>query len=168
MKKDLGVIFGLFAIVILLLVFGGEFTSTSFLRPAKESTGQAKQSGLLKVLIKDLNIDAEVANTADSKKKGLSGRSSMEIARGMLFVFDKSSNYTFWMKDMKFLIDIIWIDENKKVVHIVENASPEPDKKDGELTRYASPNAAKYVLEINAGLSRLHYLQIGDIADFKL
>lgn len=168
MKKDLGVIFGLFVIIIILLIFGGGFTSTSFLTPLRESTSQAKQSGLVRVLVKDLNIDAEVASPGDSKRKGLSGRDSLEISKGMLFVFDKSANYTFWMKDMKFPIDIIWIDENKKVVHIAENASPEPDKKDAELTKYTSSSVAKYILEINAGLSKLHNLQVGDIADFTL
>ena len=167
MKKDLGIIFGLFAVVIVLLVFAGPFISTSFFGQ-KESTNSAViAQKFTDITIRDLTVKAEVVQSEMSQKKGLSGRDSLELNQGMLFVFDKSSIYPFWMKDMKFAIDIIWIDESKKVVHIAENAPTEPGKKDSELFRYVPINNARYVLEINAGLANLHHIQIGDTANFQ-
>lgn len=168
MKKDLGVIFGLFAIVIILVAFGGSFTSISFLNPENEATSQARKKGVVDIILRELKIEAEVANSLTLRKKGLAGRDSLEINKGVLFVFEKSSNYAFWMKDVKFSIDIIWIDESKKIVYISESAYPEYGKKDFELTRYRTPSPAKYVLEINAGLSKLHGLQSGDLVNFSL
>lgn len=168
MKKDLGVIFGLFAIIVVLLIFGKGFISTSFLSTGVESTSQAKKNNFVDVSINELRIEAEIVNTPASRNKGLSGRNSLRINSGLFFIFEKSANYTFWMKDMMFPIDIIWIDENKRIVHISENASPEPGKKDRELTRYFPPKPVKYVLEINAGISKLHNLQAGDLVNFTL
>ena len=176
LKKDLAIIGGLFVVVAALVIFGRGFTTSQFLgvSPRPESTKSAvKQKGTTDVTIGDLRISAEVADTGDKRKKGLSGRDELAIAAGILFVFDKSGSYAFWMKDMKFPIDIIWIDESSpaggnKIVDIAENAVPEPDKKDEELKRYQPMAQAKYVLEINAGLVRLHNLQIGDTVGFEL
>ena len=86
----------------------------------------------------------------------------------MIFVFDKSASYIFWMKNVEFAIDIIWINDAKKIVDIAQNVPPEPDKGEKKLTRYKPKSDAKYVLEINAGLSSLHNLQIGDQVSFEL
>ena len=72
------------------------------------------------------------------------------------------------MKDMKFPIDIIWIDGEKRIVDIAANVRVEPDKKDRELAVYKSQAEALYVLEVNAGLSALHGLSIGDQVNFEL
>lgn len=168
MKKDLGIIFGLFAIIIVLLVFGGPFISTSFFGQNESTKSSSTALKFIDIAIRDLVTKAEVVQSDASKKKGLSGRESLEIDQGMLFVFNRSGIYPFWMKDMKFAIDIIWIDENKKIVYIAENAPPEPGKKDSELFRYVPKNNSQYVLEINAGLSKLHNIQIGDAVNFEL
>lgn len=169
MKKDLGVIFGLFLLIIILVIFGGGFTSTIFLSNPNEATAQARQhNGLIDLTTGDFQIKSEVVNNAESRKKGLGKRDSLALDQGLLFVFDKPGFYTFWMKDMKFAIDIIWIDENKKIAHIVQNLPPEPGKKDAELTRYTPPVTAKYVLEINAGLANLHNLHVGDNVNFEI
>ena len=86
----------------------------------------------------------------------------------MLFVFENKGPYGFWMKDMKFAIDIIWIDENKNILDIVANTAPQPGKKDKELTVYKPRDDALYVLEFNAGLANLNNLQIGDKVSFEL
>src|SRR3989344_6704590 len=168
MKKDLGVIFGLFLIVLLLIIFGGSYSSTVFLDQKKEASSQAAVKSEVNVVSGSLNLQAEIPNSDASRKKGLSDRDSLPLDRGMLFVFDTSANRAFWMKDVKFAIDIIWIDENKKIVHFAENVAPEPGKKDSELTRYSNSTPAKYVLEINAGLIKLNNLKLGDFVDFSL
>jgi uncharacterized protein len=169
MKKDLSIIGGLFVLILLLLVFGKGFTSVGFL--GQESTPSANifQSKNFTVLnVNDLTVNAKLLTDSKSRSKGLSGVDSLPLNEGMLFVFDKSAIYTFWMKDVKFSIDIIWIDKDKKVVHIVESALVEESKKDSELQMYRPNEQAKYVLEVNAGLLKLHNIKIGDAVNFEL
>lgn len=170
MKKDLAIIGGLFLAVAFLVIFGRQFTSTQFINPAGpgESTKQAARKDTTSVVVKDLKIEAILADEADERKKGLSDRDGLPISQGMLFVFDKSDTYAIWMKDMKIPVDIIWVDQDKKVVDIAQNALPEPGKSDEELKIYRPKGPAKYVLEINAGLSKLHNLQVGDVVNFSL
>lgn len=176
LKKDIAIIGGLFLLVAGLLVFGRNFTTIGQLTPPRrESTQSATTSqrrpteeGRANVAIKELGIVAEVANTKDERAKGLSGRDSLPISEGVLFVFEKSGKYGIWMKEMRFPIDIIWIDEGKKIADIVANALPEPDKNDEELTIYRPKTEALYILEINAGLSTLNNLQIGEEVNFEL
>lgn len=169
MKKDLAIIFGLFLLVVIILIFGSGYSTATFFETGQvpvPSESQSVKSGYTQVSVKDLKLDAKIVSKASDRKKGLSDTESLPLAQGMLFVFENTGTYSFWMKDMKFAIDIIWLDENKKIVSIANYAYPEPDKKDGELTLYSPSSPAKYVLEINAGLATLNGLQIGDIANF--
>ena len=170
MKKDLTIIGGLFLLIVVIIVFGRQFTSGSLIGFAspQPATKSASQKSTTTVTIGDLNIEAQIASTADKRKKGLSELDELPIANGMLFVFDKVGSYPIWMKDMKFPIDIIWIDDRKNIVDIAENALPEPGKKDKELKIYKPRADSKYILEINAGLVRLHNLQIGETVSFTL
>lgn len=168
MKKDLAIIFGLFILIVGLLVFGQGYTSVSFLQGQGESGAVQKQKGKVTVSAGALNIEATVAGTASERKKGLSGRDSLPISQGMLFIFENKGMYSIWMKDMEFAIDIIWIDENKKIVNLVTNVVPEPGKDDEELTIYRPGDDVLYILEINAGLAALNGLQIGDQVSFEL
>ncbi len=104
-------------------------------------------------------IPVEVADTAISRMRGLSGRENLPENTGMLFVFDKPGKYTFWMKDMKFAIDIIWI-ENGRVVDIWENAQP-PSR--GEIPSFTPEYPATYVLEVNAGFAKETDINVGDV-----
>jgi hypothetical protein len=172
MKKDLAIIGGLLLLVAAILIFGGGLSSMSFIKNSGEGTNSASKSSNINsnvdILIKTLNINAKIAANPDSRKKGLSKIDSLPIGEGMLFVFKKNGRYSFWMKDMKFPIDIIWIDENKKIVNISANAIPEPKKADKDLTIYDSSYDVLYVLEINAGLSNANHLQVGDVVSFSL
>ena len=78
----------------------------------------------------------------------------------MIFVFIKNSKPTFWMKDTKIPLDIIWINDNK-IVGIEKNVQPEVDRKDSELTKYPAPSAIDYVLEVNGGLSDENNIKVG-------
>jgi hypothetical protein len=156
-------------VIVFLIVFGQGLTSASLFNSRSSqwiSGGPSKK--LVTINIKYLNMDAAIAKTASERKKGLSGRDSLPLNQGVLFVFEQSGTYGFWMKDMKFAIDILWLDESKKIVDIAQSVPTEPDKKDKEFTIYKPSQNAKYVLEINAGLSQLHGLQIGDQANFEL
>lgn len=105
-------------------------------------------------------IPVEIRRTPEELQKGLSGRASLDAKSGMIFIFDKSAKYRFWMPDMHFSIDIIWIDENKKIVGIHENVSTEFDPEDPKF--YIAPKPAKYVLEVNAGFSKKNGIGVGN------
>ncbi|MCC7160759.1 DUF192 domain-containing protein [Candidatus Nomurabacteria bacterium] len=112
------------------------------------------------VRIAGQNIKVELAVTAEEKQKGLSGRNNLKEDKGMLFVFENLDNYSFWMKDMNFPIDMIWIGEDLKVIYIKKNALPEsyPESFGPEI----SDKNVKYVLEVVSGFSDKNNLKIGD------
>jgi len=165
-KKDIALIGGLFLVIILLLFFGKGFTSIGAVSNKKSNTSSASATLAKSLKIKGLTVNIDIAESADERKKGLSGRNSMNIDQGMLFVFDKSGVYAIWMKDMKFAIDILWISDDKKVVDIAQNVVPEPGKKDRELTIYTPKADAKYILEVNAGITSLNNIAVGETVDF--
>ena len=169
MKKDLAIIFGLFIVIAVIVVFGKGFSTFNFFSQTA-STQEAKPQNRKETLIriKDLSITAKIAANSKDRQKGLSKLESLPLDQGELFVFDKSDKYEIWMKDMKFAIDIIWIDQDKRIVDIASNIPPEPGKKDQELQRYQPKQEAKYILEINAGLASLHNLQVGDQLSFEI
>jgi len=103
-------------------------------------------------------IEIEIADDADKRTRGLSGRANLAQNHGLLFIFDTFGNYGFWMKEMNFPIDVIWIDENWRVADISKNASPESYPQ-----VFLPSRPIKYVLEVNAGWSEKNNLKIGTI-----
>jgi len=101
---------------------------------------------------------AEEVSSDEGLELGLSGRDSLCQECGMLFVFRDSAMRTFWMKDMKFPIDIIFMDEDCKVVKIA--ASVPPCEGACGVT-YSSGKPAKYVLEASAGYAARHNISEG-------
>lgn len=91
-------------------------------------------------------INIEIASTSASREQGLSGRTSLPPDAGMLFVFENPGVYGFWMKDMSFPIDIVWITEAKTVAGVTSRLSPETYP-----NVFGSPLAILYVLELNSG-----------------
>lgn len=169
MKKDLATIIGLFLLVVGLTVFSSNYFSSGIFGVPQGATPSATSPKKTTALnSKTLSIVATISRTPEERKKGLGERESLEINKGMLFVFDTSDNWAIWMKGMKFPIDIIWIDENKKIVSIAQNVVTQPGKKDSELAIYKPSAPAKYVLEINAGLANANGLAAGDMVNFSL
>ena len=107
-------------------------------------------------------ISAEIVKDTLSIMKGLSGRASLGPDEGMLFVFPKPKRYRFWMPDMHFPIDIIWIDGDR-VVDITHSAS---NKFNPIRPKFYRPSRdANYVLEVNAGFSKEKGVKVGDSVD---
>ena len=106
-----------------------------------------------------------VASTTLARSNGLSGKDGLAENEGMYFLFGSFGNYGFWMKDMKFAIDIIWI-AGDTVVGFAENAKPEPGKALWSLKIYYPPQNIDKVLEINAGAVQKYGIKIGDIVSF--
>jgi len=103
----------------------------------------------------------EIAAKKEAQTLGLSGRDSLATNAGMLFVFDAPFSYGFWMKDMKFSIDIVWIDEFGRVVDLAQNISPETFPK-----IFYPQTPARFVLELNAGAADQNGIKIGTNVDF--
>ena len=87
-----------------------------------------------------------IADTAATRQTGLSGSLPLPEAHGLLFVFDRDGRHAIWMKDMRFSLDIIWINRDGVVVHIEKEVSP-----DTYPRAFSSPVPARYVLEVSAG-----------------
>ena len=112
--------------------------------------------------IAGVTIKVDQASEEGERERGLSGRSSLKENEGMLFVFKRPGSHPFWMKDMKFPIDIIWIGENLRVVYIKKNALPASFPES-----YGSESSdARYVLEVVSGFSDKNKLKIGDGVKF--
>lgn len=99
---------------------------------------------------KNISI-VKIAQDEVSRTQGLSDREQMSDNEGMWFVFDQLGIHPFWMKDMKFSLDIIWLDENYRITDITQNV-PIPLNSNSLLT-YQNTQPAKYALEVNAGMS---------------
>ena len=120
-----------------------------------------------KTIIKKLTIckttvNAEVADTLPKKLKGLMFRESLTEGNGMLFLFYNDDYHGIWMMNMRFPLDIIWIDSNQKIVDIVKNAQPCIIP----FSIYKPRKKARYVLEVNAGFTDKHSIKVGDIVKF--
>lgn len=106
----------------------------------------------------------EIADEEAEWKKGLMVRDSLLPDHGMLFIFDKERELSFWMEEMKFPLDMIFMDQNFRVIQIFENNQP----CEGAACPIVKPEKrAKYVLEINAGLAMKKGISPGQRAEFK-
>jgi uncharacterized membrane protein (UPF0127 family) len=110
------------------------------------------------LILGEKQILAQIADDHCKKELGLSGRSGISEGQGILFVFDSVGNYGFWMKDMNFSIDIIWLDQDFKVVGIEKSLSPSTFPK-----VYGTVFDSKYVLEVSDGFVEKNSIKVGNI-----
>lgn len=113
------------------------------------------------IKIGGINIFADISDDDCKRELGLSGRSGLSSNEAMFFIFEKVGKYGFWMKDMKFPIDIIWITEDFSISGVVGNFSPEDYPK-----VLGSDYVAKYVLEIPTGFAEKNNVKLGDKIEF--
>lgn len=114
------------------------------------------------IKINEAEFLVQIADEPHEHQRGLSGRDSLGENEGMLFVFEKPDFHSFWMKDMKFSIDIVWIDENLKVIGVEPELSPQSFPK-----TFAPPRPVSYVLEISGGRAREKGIQVGNLIYLK-
>jgi len=117
------------------------------------------------VCFKDNCFTVELAITTQERTRGLAFREKLDLDKGMLFVFENEGEYSFWMKNTLIPLDIIWINEDKEVVYISENTQP---CKEDFCPSINPRKNAKYVLEINGGISKEISLNIGDKTELKI
>ena len=105
----------------------------------------------------------KIADDNLTRGKGLSGQINLPDDHGMLFIFDNPAIQTFWMKDMLFPIDIVWISDTCLVAGITPDIPiPLESTAINELPRYQSGSPVKYVLEIAQGQAKVWDIKIGD------
>lgn len=110
-------------------------------------------------------ILAEPKLDAQSQETGMMYRDSLPPNRGMLFFQTKPVLQAYWMHNCKIPLDIIWLDENKKVVEIVRDAPP-CQKPAEQCPSYGGHKAAQYVLELNGGAAKQHRIVVGSVLPF--
>jgi uncharacterized membrane protein (UPF0127 family) len=106
-----------------------------------------------------VEIKVEIADTPEKRQFGLMFREKLERNSGMLFVFEEEQYVTFWMKNTRIPLDMIFISENGTINEIKENV--QPCEKDPCPT-YPSKFPTKYVLEVNSGFCRQNNIKVGD------
>jgi uncharacterized membrane protein (UPF0127 family) len=145
-----------FIIVVLFLVFFAFFLNQNNNFFEKTNNSEIKYAKIAGQTIK-----VTLATTLLEQERGLSGKEILKEDEGMLFVFQKPSKNYFWMKDMKFSIDIIWIDENFRVIYLEKGVSPE-----SYPLAFGPKENSKYVLEVLAGFSEKNNLKEKDSVKF--
>lgn len=115
------------------------------------------------VKIGEVVLKTDTAETREEREQGLSGRTELKEDESLLFIFDYSGIYSFWMKDMNFPIDMIWIGENGEIVYIKKNAEPSSYPE-----AFTPTGNAKYVLETVSGFADKNNIKVGDKVEFDL
>ena len=105
----------------------------------------------------------EVADSPSERNQGLSGRQPLKSTEAMIFAFEEPGQSCFWMKDMKFNLDILWFDETKKLIYEKRDVSPTTYPES-----FCSDTPAKYVVEVTAGVAAKNQIKIGDVLDVEL
>ncbi len=112
-------------------------------------------------------IHAELADTPQKRAEGLMYRTHLGADRGMLFTFLQAQAWTFWMKNTKIPLDIIWMNEKKQIVHIEPNV-PICTRQDDSCPQYRPNDESLYVLELAGGRAESLKLQRGSKLQFKV
>jgi uncharacterized membrane protein (UPF0127 family) len=156
------------ALLVAVLVGGIAFGFYRTIPPADTAAPAPTMatSTISTAVIGNTAVQVEVEDTDASREQGLSGRTSLAEGSGMLFVFDSPGKYGFWMKDMNFAIDMLFMDASGKIVTIAADASPAGYHLNPPQVFYpASP--VMYVLEVPAGFAAGHGIAEGQTVTFK-
>jgi uncharacterized membrane protein (UPF0127 family) len=124
----------------------------------------AEKSGPAAVLPSGARYPLEIVATPEFRAQGLMFRESLAERHGMLFLFPRPSVESFWMKNCNFPIDIVWMDESRKVTFVSANTPPcaaDP------CPTYGPKAAALFVLEIPAGAAAKEKIAVGSVLKFE-
>ncbi|MDR1942313.1 MAG: DUF192 domain-containing protein [Endomicrobium sp.] len=124
-----------------------------------------KDGSVITIALDGQRFQLEAANSDKSRVRGLSGREKMPHD-GMIFFFDQPQKLVFWMKDMNFPIDIIWVKDDK-VIGFEQNAPAQPDTADYLLRKYFSPAESDVVIELNSGDVKKFNIKEGTILKYQ-
>ena len=118
------------------------------------------------ITVNHVKLVADIAENGTQRSKGLSVKDTLNENEGMLFVFSTEREHSFWMKNMKFPIDIIWLDDDQEVVHVEH--SLEPCTPDSFCPSFKPDRNSLYVLETVAGFAQKYNVTDNTYVDFQL
>lgn len=160
-------------IALVLVTMAGLFISfkTNLLKPIATTIPTVREESD-KAIIKTadgrlVEIKVELADTSEKRALGLGGRESLSTDSGMLFILERESVPTFWMKGLKFPLDFIWIRDDTIVDLLPHVPTVITGTSDDQLPRYRPVTAVDRVLEVNAGFIIQKGLKIGDKIELK-
>jgi hypothetical protein len=116
-----------------------------------------------KIVVGNKKMDSFIADTPRKMTVGLMFRNGLKSNECMTFFFPNDGTHPIWMRNMKFPIDIVWYDSNKRVVDFVENAMPSGRF---DFSSFRPKKPARYVIEFNAGFVKKNKIKIKDVAKF--
>lgn len=144
-------------IVLALVILGAQLVFGDHGR--RETTQDGKQYTLVIPSSQSKTYQLTTAYSAETQMRGLGDTPQLAPETGMLFWYDNMAERCFWMKDMRYALDIVWLDANKKVVHIERNLTPQSYPE----TFCA---VAKYVVELNTGAANKSGMARGQVLSF--
>ena len=153
MTKRLAFISGLVIIILGAMAIFYQRRVSTVSAPSGQAYAQVSLAGR--------TVQAIVSDTEASRELGLGFRQNLSDEQGMWFVFDSPQQYVFWMKNMNFDIDIIWVRDGQ-VADITRQARVQPGASDADLIRYSPSAAVDRVLELPAGWADRYGLKIGE------
>jgi hypothetical protein len=112
--------------------------------------------GLSRITVAGVPVFVAIAETPDTRARGLGGTEALSSNQGMLFVFDRDDYYRMWMKDMWYALDILWVSEQGEIVHMEKNISP-----DTYPQSFTSTDPSRMVLELPAGFIDHYEVKLG-------
>lgn len=130
------------------------------------TVGKNQQQKFVPVKIGNATVNAEVADTEPKQVRGLMFRDRLPTNDGMLFVFGGDGKQGIWMLNMSIPLDIVWIDKDRKVVHVEEKVPPCEALLICPI--YRPDSDSRYVLEVNSGYAKRHGIKVGSVAKFDL
>lgn len=149
--------------VALLILFMMPFALSQTALIKEDTADDLFAAPLSTLAIGTATVGVAIADTHEARRKGLSGVAELAEYQGLFFVFPKNRMYGIWMKDMQFPIDIIWFDEHLIVVDIARHISP-----DTFPAAFFPQKEARYILEVHAGFSDQHGVEIGEQASIEV
>ncbi len=138
-----------------------ESVSGPFSKTAHETNGRG---GPLAILPSGHKVWLEIARTPNEQARGYMFRDRVGPKEGMLFLFPESDFHSFWMKNCRTALDILWLDEDFRVVHL---ESEVPPCRHDPCPSYSPMRKAHYTLEVRSGLARRTGARIGEIIRFE-
>jgi uncharacterized protein len=150
-------------LLAMLLVIG--CSSPAPAPPAAETANQpvSGDTGPRVIFPDGFVVSVEIAADNEMRAQGLMFRDHIDPGKGMLFVFPQDDVMSFWMKNTRIPLDMIWIDSGRRVVGIKENVPP---CKVADCPSYGPGVVARYVLEVGGGEAAKHQLKVGDPLQF--
>jgi len=154
------VLIGVLALGIILFWPGGTTAPAESVPGAKGFIKEGEVAFMDSVEKLLIRIDVEIASRPEERNQGLMYRDHMPVGFGMLFIFEQMAPRSFWMHNTPLSLDLIFLDDGKRIVSIQSNTQPYSDNP------IPSGKSAMYVIEVNAGFCNQHGIKVGQLTQF--